>query len=84
MTVKDGKVVESKQLDKGYGYAPPLSQVPTIEELVETARRAEDGADSAEMVYSGGKSYPDKIDIDWLADAIDDEECYVIDDVSPR
>ncbi len=78
--VADGKVVEAWPLS-GTGGGAALTDVPTIDQLVQETEAAEqDGADEV-TVTTSPLGYPHRIMIDQIADAIDDEVCYTISDV---
>jgi hypothetical protein len=78
--VVDGKVVDVWPLS-GTGGGAALTDVPTIDQLVEEAESAEQkGADEV-TVTTTSDGYPSRIMIDQIADAVDDEVCYAISDV---
>jgi Family of unknown function (DUF6174) len=78
--VVDGEVAHVWLLSGGGGQVA-LTDVPTIDQLVEEAESAEqEGADQV-TVTTSPQGYPHRIMIDQIADAIDDEVCYTISDV---
>ena len=77
--VVDGEVERMWSLsgDGGSG----LTDAPTLDQLVEEAESAEaDGADEVSVTTSP-QGYPQRIMIDQIANAIDDEVCYTVSDV---
>ena len=78
--VSEGAVTEIRPLDKYSDDVSP-SAAPTIPDLIDEAARAEqDGADEV-VVTTSPQGYPQRISIDRIAKAIDDEVCYTISDV---
>ena len=87
--VQSGMVVSVEGLDEaGRRYVTSRSSdgrivggVPTLAGLLDEARGARaDGADVVLVSYDPTDGYPVSIDIDWAAEAIDDEACYSISD----
>jgi Family of unknown function (DUF6174) len=79
--VVDGKVANVWPLSGSGGGGAALTDVPTIDQLVEEAESAEqDGADEV-TVTTTPDGYPHRIMIDQIADAVDDEVCYTISDI---
>ncbi|MGW4168341.1 DUF6174 domain-containing protein [Streptomyces chartreusis] len=85
ITVRDGAVVRAVGLDDSgrrvVDDAPDT--VPTIGELLGEWRQARrDDADEAEVAYARD-GHPERISLDWMENAIDDEALYVISDFEP-
>jgi hypothetical protein len=84
VTVQNDKVVRTAGLDDAARRALMLrlaDLVPTLSQLeaeAETARR--NGADVVEVERDLGDAHPTKITIDPELNAVDDEECYTIED----
>lgn len=81
VVVESGSVVEAEGLDESgravfdHGFG---DEVPTLSGLLDRAADAEEqGADVVE-VQATDDGRPTEIDIDWDANAIDDEACYQI------
>lgn len=85
VTVRDGKVTKAVGLDEsGRGAVQRApEEVPTIGGLLDRLARAhQDGADTAEAAYAPD-GHPERITLDPLKNAVDDEESYVISDYEP-
>ncbi|MFE7444124.1 DUF6174 domain-containing protein [Streptomyces chartreusis] len=82
ITVRDGAVVKAVGLDDSGRRVVP-DTVPTIGELLGEWRQARrDDADKAEVEYARD-GHPERISLDWMENAIDDEALYVISDFEP-
>lgn len=85
VTVRDGAVTKTVGLDDSARrlVAQSPDQVPTIGALLEELNQArKENADKAEAEYAAD-GHPERITIDWLENAIDDEALYVISDYRP-
>ncbi|MFE4581783.1 DUF6174 domain-containing protein [Streptomyces chartreusis] len=85
ITVRDGAVVKAVGLDdSGRRVVDDVPDtVPTIGELLGEWRQARrDDADKAEVEYARD-GQPERISLDWMENAIDDEALYVISDFEP-
>ena len=83
--VVDGAVVEHAALD-GRGGHMDLSndQVPTMADIARRYREAKADPDArATIVTDPDDGHPVAVDIDWIVNAIDDEECYRVSDYVP-
>jgi hypothetical protein len=75
--VRDGAVARAEPLRQGSDLLP-LSDMPTIGDLLRSAAEAQgDGADKV-LVTRAPDGRPRRVSIDYLAKAIDDEACYRI------
>jgi hypothetical protein len=82
VTVRDGAVAKAVGLDDSARrlVARSPGQVPTLGALLAELNQArEKNADRAEAAYAAD-GHPERITIDWLENAIDDEALYVISD----
>ncbi|MER7575014.1 DUF6174 domain-containing protein [Streptomyces sp. NPDC126514] len=82
VTVRDGAVTKAVGLDDSARrlVASSPDQVPTIGALLAELNQArKENADQAEAEYAAD-GHPERITIDWLENAIDDEALYVISD----
>jgi hypothetical protein len=85
ITVRDHRVAEARGLDDSARrvVADLPDQVPTIAGLLgELEQARQEGADEAEAAYASD-GHPERITLDWDADAIDDEAAYTISDYKP-
>ncbi|MEU9735072.1 DUF6174 domain-containing protein [Streptomyces sp. NPDC048002] len=85
VTVRDGVVAEAEGLDDSARRLVDRSpdQVPTIGDLLDEVERArEENADQAEVAHAAD-GHPERITLDWMENAIDDEALYVISDYTP-
>lgn len=84
-------VVEDGEVSDATGHDDPAqrlladeerrNQVPTLSELLNEAQDARaEGADVVEVTFDESDGHPSAIEIDWDANAIDDEACYAISD----
>ena len=83
ITVRNGAVVEAVGLDADaerlLGNPQWRADIPSLSDLIAEARVARaEGADLVRVNLSEDGNYPTTIEIDWLANAIDDEACYRI------
>ncbi|MES5824126.1 DUF6174 domain-containing protein [Streptomyces sp. RG80] len=85
ITVRDGEVAAAVGLDdSGRRVVRQLPhQVPTLGALLEELEQARgDDADTAEAEYAAD-GHPTRIELDWEANALDDEASYEITDYEP-
>ncbi|WP_328875962.1 DUF6174 domain-containing protein [Streptomyces sp. NBC_00287] len=85
VTVRDGAVTKAVGLDDSARRLVDQSpdQVPTIGDLLDELNQArKENADKAEAEYADD-GHPERITLDWLENAIDDEALYVISDYEP-
>lgn len=84
VTVQDDKVVRAEGLDDAARRALMLrvaDLVPTLRQLEAQAEKARsEGADAVEIERDPIDAHPTKISIDESRNAVDDEECYTIED----
>ncbi|MEO3755889.1 DUF6174 domain-containing protein [Streptomyces sp. B6B3] len=81
VTVEDGHAVGWEPV--GENHTPESADVPSIGGLLAQAEQArEDGADTVEIEHTDA-GRPTLIDIDYDTNAIDDETCYEISQVTP-
>jgi hypothetical protein len=80
VTVEDGVTVAYEALDEQAGlYAGPPDEIPSLGEMLRLVAEARDGgAADVTLVTDPADGHPVEVDIDWLPNAIDDEECYAI------
>lgn len=80
VTVEDGRVVSYRSLDRPGSHPWPTSEMLTLAELVHQVqeRARADGDAIVNITVDPDDGHPTRIDIDWLPNAIDDEQCYVI------
>ena len=85
VTVEDGNVTRYRALD-GAAEAFPgaAADIPTLGDLQRRAQEAEANDEAiVEMESDPDDGHPTSIEIDWIPNAIDDEECYVIESYVP-
>ncbi|WP_405590354.1 DUF6174 domain-containing protein [Streptomyces sp. NBC_01092] len=85
ITVRDGGVVKAVGLDDSGRRVveDDPDAVPTIGELLDELEQARrDHADTAEAEYAAD-GHPERITLDWMENAIDDEALYAISDYAP-
>ncbi|MFF7449324.1 MULTISPECIES: DUF6174 domain-containing protein [unclassified Streptomyces] len=85
ITVRDGEVTEAVGLDAGARRVVRQlpGQVPTLGALLAELEQArDDDADIAEARYAAD-GHPTRIELDWDANAMDDEARYEIRDYAP-
>ena len=84
VTVQDDKVVRAEGLDDSARRALMLriaDLIPTLRQLEAQAEKARgEGAEVVVIERDAGDAHPTKITIDESRDAVDDEECYTIED----
>jgi hypothetical protein len=80
ITVEDGQVVAEQPAADA---SPATAQILTVDDLFDRARQAIDDADRFEVVYHDEFDFPAVIDVDLLAEAIDDEITYLVTDFQP-
>jgi hypothetical protein len=88
ITVVDGVVTNAVYAAGGYDVVPgepvgPDSEVLTIDELFDRAEVAIADAEEVELEYDATRGFPTVIDIDWIVDAIDEEELITATDFEP-
>ena len=76
----DAVTVEPKKVG---GLAPMAQLKPSIDDAFATAAQALDKADDVTIAYDATYGYPTSIGIDWVKNAVDDEESVTISDLSP-
>jgi hypothetical protein len=85
VSVQDGRVVAYRHL--ATGESPPwlAGEIPTLGELAERVELARGDEEAVIRAYEVDPEdgHPTRIDIDWMPNAIDDEECYVIESYTP-
>jgi hypothetical protein len=85
VTVEDGSVTAFRPLDApAEAFPGTASDLPTLGDL---QRRAQEASANDEAIVDletdPDDGHPTQIDIDWLPNAIDDEECYAITSYHP-
>ncbi len=84
--VESGDVVAFRGLDmQGRAAASALQprDLPTLADLLALVADARaNGADRVDLVTDPVDAHPVSVEIDWLSEAIDDEECYTTSDVA--
>ena len=85
VTVEDGNVTDYRALDGPAGAFPgAAADIPTLGDLQRRAQEAEANDEATvEMESDPDDGHPTSIEIDWIPNAIDDEECYVIESYTP-
>jgi hypothetical protein len=85
VTVVDGEVVDYRALNDPAYQPPPLIEMPTLADLLDRVERARADRDAVirEFEVDPQDGHPTHIDIDWMPNAIDDEECYIIESYTP-
>ena len=85
VTVEDRTVVDYRALDPAAAAFPGTSaDLPTLGELFERVDQAQKDDDAVVTFETDPlDGHPTRIEIDWLPNAIDDEECYVIESYMP-
>ena len=85
VTVENGKVVDYHSPDHP-GSPLPGIEMPTLADLMNQVERARADGDAIVKAFETDPAdgHPTFISIDWLPNAIDDEECYVIESYTPR
>ena len=79
-TVENGAVVSFRaQDDAAAAFPGTASDLPTLGDLLRRAQEAQANSEAnVELVTDANDGHPARIEIDWLPNAIDDEECYAI------
>jgi len=87
ITVEDGVVIGVDGLDeqsRTVAEIIPLSEMPTLTGLLaRVAEARREGADEVSLSTDPTDGRPVSVEIDWDANATDDEECYTITDFAP-
>ena len=88
VVVSGGAVVESQWRDPAGGEWAPVDQlewVPTLGDMLEEVRVASGDPEAGEVSLESDPAdgHPTAISVDHIANAIDDETCYVITDYRP-
>jgi hypothetical protein len=79
VTVVGGRTTAFEELNDPPTGQFRLADIPTLGDLVQEVERARtDGADTVILEVDPGDGHPVRIEIDWMAEAIDDEACYAI------
>lgn len=79
VTVRDEQVAGAESLNRDYPYEPTLSEIPTLQDLVDLARSARPEAVVDYVVDDAG--VPRSLSLDPVPNGIDDEECYEVSDL---
>jgi hypothetical protein len=85
VTVEDGQVADYRSLANPAWQPFPGTEMPTLADLLSLVEDARADADAIVRAFEVDPEdgHPTRIDIDWLPNAIDDEECYVIEAYTP-
>jgi hypothetical protein len=85
VTVEDGVTVAYEALDEQAGlFAGPPHEIPSLGEMLRLVAEARDGGVAdVTLVTDPVDGHPVEVNIDWLPNAIDDEECYLVSDYAP-
>jgi len=85
--VENGEVIAVEGLDEQGRTAATVvqpSDIPTLADLLALVAEAQsDGADKVTLATNPTDGHPISVEIDWQANADDDEECYQISDFVP-
>lgn len=85
VTVRQGVVQSATIIATGEALtATELERVPTVDGLFEIAAHAATAADRVSVRYDPVLGYPTLIDVDWIANAVDDEESLLASGVVAR
>ncbi len=77
--VQDGTVTSAVYVDTEETIPPPLTSVPTIDDLFDEIQAAMDGmAFSIIAEYDADMGYPTSVSIDHIENAIDDEMAFTV------
>lgn len=79
VTVRDEHVSGVENLNDDYPYEPTLTEIPTLQDLVDLAESARPDAVVAYVVDDRG--VPRSLSLDPVPNCIDDEECYEVSDL---
>ena len=84
VTVENGKAVDYHSPDHTGSLLAGI-EVPTLADLMNQVERARADGDAIVKAFEADPDdgHPTLIDIDWLPNAVDDEECYVIESYTP-
>ena len=86
VTVRDGEVAETTPLDPrveaGQDELPTATTVEDLFQKAEDALTSEDSG-AVSITYDETYGYPTKMDIDWIRDAVDDEDTWEASDLTP-
>jgi hypothetical protein len=85
VTVVGGMTTGYEALDEQAAlFSGPASNVPGLGEMLRLVAEARDGGVAdVSLVNDPDDGHPTEVSIDWLPDAMDDEECYVVSDYAP-
>jgi len=64
-----------------WSVGPDVQTVPDLFTFIEEA--TDGGADVVDVTYNSELGYPEKIKVDYMVNAIDDEACYTVKDFRP-
>lgn len=81
VTVRDEGVRGVENLNDDYPYEPTLTEIPTLQDIVDLAESAHPDAVVECVVDDTGM--PRSLSLDPVPDGIDDEECYEVTDLVP-
>jgi hypothetical protein len=86
VSVQDGRVVAYHALATGESPPQLAGEIPTLGDLVHRVELARGDGEAVIRAYEVDPEdgHPTRIDIDWLPNAVDDEECYVIESYTPE
>lgn len=79
VTVRDDQVTAVENLNDDYPYQPKLTEVPTLQDIVDLAESA--GPDAVVEFVVDDTGVPRSLSLDPIPNGIDDEECYEVKDV---
>ena len=84
--MQDGARLHYRRPDDPCSHYFPGDEVPTLADLVNRVEQARADEDAILRAFEVDPVDGDliHIDIDWLPNAIDDEECYVIESYTPH
>lgn len=81
LTVRNREVTKSRPLDaSASAHSVPNDELPTLGWIMSRVAEAQRGSSVVELETDAVDGHPTRIWIDWLPNAVDDEECYVITD----
>jgi hypothetical protein len=86
VSVQDGRVLAYHAIESGESPPQLAGEIPTLGDLVHRVELARGDGEAVIRAYEVDPEdgHPTRIDIDWLPNAVDDEECYVIESYTPE